>query len=477
MTESVEETDGGHLKMKYNLDGNIKTYLIKIYNANTYHAIYLYSNVTKKEACIGHETQDRYLVSLFIHFDKFFPFEHIKPYHHMADFYINKLLTSQEQQIVNDLRKNAQNYIQIHQFIDHVKRLFDVKLMYNEKCISLYNINNHYISDLNYLQNLECYWIQTDSSTKNLDEIIIYICEQIYSKYKNCAKCYLLKYDLNDRKTYYSYSKRHFEYFKNICNVELMQEINCSSSIILSTQQKMFIQINFEEEYNRQNYYLFLPTLSIKTHIFYTFFSVQAFYDENFLSAVMEESKNIMPEKFDTFMKQIVGMTLKDLNINDVFLLCNNQNLKYNKLESKIFCCLLSSDEFAKHYNDILPLINSGKEEYKKLTCNSKEVLNFNSPCYYIYYKFLENESLSECIKSIIILIKKYCVEYGKKYEKYNDERFYDDYLLAMGDDYILNNRFDEIVTIIQSYNREKIRSKQSNIFYIAKRGELIKEE
>ncbi|KAM0686956.1 hypothetical protein COBT_001813, partial [Conglomerata obtusa] len=54
----------------------------------------------------------------------------------------------------------------------------------------------------------------------------------------------------------------------------------------------MFIQIDFEEEGNRQNYYLFLPTLSLKVHHFIDFFEKHHFYKKEDLKEFINNFKD-----------------------------------------------------------------------------------------------------------------------------------------------------------------------------------------
>ncbi|KAM0687335.1 hypothetical protein COBT_001425 [Conglomerata obtusa] len=140
----------------------------------------------------------------------------------------------------------------------------------------------------------------------------------------------------------------------------------------------------------------------------------------------------------------------------NIFLLCNNQKLNDNELESIIFCKILSSNEINNQFADISSLNTNEVKECIENEFKSQYFLKSNTPFYDLYHKLLKITHFSELFQKIIILIKEYCVEYGKKYEKFNDKIYNVNFLLAMGADYLLNNRYDEIVGIIQSYKQEQ---------------------
>ncbi|KAM0687336.1 hypothetical protein COBT_001426 [Conglomerata obtusa] len=272
-----------------NLDNNMRKCRIIIKNKYDHYQFILYSNVTKLKRSKADEAQDQYLMSLFIKSNVSGYYVKTQTYQYRVDFDINKSITLQEQQILNYQRKNSYNYEKIQQLIDHVKTFFDVKLIYNEPYFSLENISNYYIADLNFLRYLKCKWIETTCQATNLDAIIAYIFAKISLKYNNFVTFYLLKYELNDQETLYSKEFACFGYFAHISNIYDIQEINCTSFTKISIQKNMFIKITFKEENDLQNYYLFLPTLSLKVHNFLEYILNKDFYQQKKLTALLKK--------------------------------------------------------------------------------------------------------------------------------------------------------------------------------------------
>ncbi|KAM0688056.1 hypothetical protein COBT_000689 [Conglomerata obtusa] len=218
----------------------------------------------------------------------------------------------------------------------------------------------------------------------------------------------------------------------------------------------MFIQINFEEEGNRQSYYLFLPSLSLKLKYFTSFFEENCFFNIKALTALVQKPKDKPTKNYKRFLINITIKSLLKLDIDDVFLLCNNQNLNDSKLESIIFCNILSSDDIVNQSDEILSLFTIEEINYLKKEVNLGNIVKFPTPFYYLYNK-LTKYHVSEIFQRIFVLIKEYCVLYGKKYEDYYDKNYNAYFRLAMGNNYFLDNRYDEIVELIHSYNRDII--------------------